>query len=215
MPNDCELILQLLFDGTTSQLPPKVLHPKHYFFMFFSPLMDSPDEECHVIHEADDPDLDENFKKELYDTELEVALNRQYPMIVIEPQVLGDQISRWIQAGNFLHKSSVLCSLGCLASPFLLPPNNRTIISMSLGGSSLLLTALYDLSWQFDPCCKYQVEYNCDNLVKVPLERLTSASPIVLVYKDDTYRKILHNAASLVVCAYMGYKAYQFWQGTA
>ena len=162
--------------------------------------MDSPDEECHVIHEADDPDLDENFKQELYDTELEVALNRQYPMIVIEPQVLGDQISKWIQVGNFVHKFSVLCSLGCLVSPFILPPNNRTIISMTLGGTSLLLTALYDLSWQFDPCCKYQVEYDSHNLVKVPLERLTSTSPIVLVFKDDKYRKILHNAASLVVC---------------
>lgn len=180
-----------------------------------SPLMESPDGECHVIHEADDPDLDENLTQELYDTELEFALNQQYPMIMIEPKVLGDQISKWIRVGNFIHKSSVLCSLGCLASPLFLPPNNRTIVSMTLGGTSLLLTALYDISWQFDPSCKYQVEYDSHNLVKVPLERLTSPSPIVLVYKDDKYRKILHNVGSFAVCIYMGYKAYQYWHSTA
>ena len=173
--------------------------------------MESPDEECHIIHETDDPDLDENFTKELYDNELDLALSEEYPMIVVEPKILGDQISRWIQAGNFIHKSSVICSLGCLVSPFILPPNNRTIVSMALGGTSLLLTAVYDISWQFDPCCKYQVEYDSHNLVKVPLEELTSPSPIVLVYKDDQYRKILHNVASLAVSVYMGYKAYQYW----
>lgn len=173
--------------------------------------MESPDEECHVIHEADDPDLDENLTKELYDTELEVALSQQYPMIVIEPKVLGDQVSRWIQVGNFIHKSSVLCSLGCLVSPLLLPPKNVTVISMTLGGTSLLLTAVYDISWQFDPCCKYQIEYDSCNLVKVPLARLSSPSPIVLVFKDDKYRQILHNVASLAVCVYMGYKAYKCW----
>ena len=176
--------------------------------------MEGPDEECHIIHEADDPDFDENFTQELYDTELELALNREYPMIVIEPKVLGDQISRWIQVGNFIHKSSVICSLGCLVSPLILPANNRTMISMSLGGTSLLLTAVYDVSWQFDPCCKYQVDYDSHSLVKVPLERLTLPSPIVLVYKDDRYRKILHNVASLAVCAYMGYKAYHYWHCT-
>lgn len=176
--------------------------------------MESPDKECHVIHETDDPDLNENFTKELYDTELEVALNRQHPMIVIEPKALGDQISRWIQVGNFVHKSSVLCSLGCLLSPLILPPSNRTMISMTLGGTSLLLTAVYDISWQFDPCCKYQVEYDSHNLNKVPLERLTSPSALVLVHRDDKYRKILHNVASLAVCAYMGYKAYQHWYCT-
>ena len=178
------------------------------------PLMESPDEECRIIHENDDPDLDENFIKELYDNELELALSEEYPMIVVEPKVLGDQISRWIQVGNFIHKSSVICSLGCLVSPFILPPNNRTIVSMALGGTSLLLTAVYDISWQFDPCCKYQVEYDSHNLVKVPLEELTSPSPVVLVYKDDHYRKILHNVASLAVSAYIGYKAYQYWQSS-
>ncbi|XP_028395250.1 transmembrane protein 11, mitochondrial-like [Dendronephthya gigantea] len=180
-----------------------------------SPIMENPDDECHVIHEADDLDLDENLTQELYENEFEAALSRQYPMIIIEPKVLGDQVSKWIRVGNFIHKSSVLCSLGCLVSPLILPPTNRTIISMTLGGSSLVFAALYNISWQFDPCCKYQVEYDSHNLAKLPLERLTSPLPIILVYKDDKFRKILHNVGSLAVCIYMGYKVYQFWHGTA
>ena len=177
--------------------------------------MVNPDVECHVIHEVDDFNKNVIVIKELYNGELKYALKRQYAVIIIVPKVFGDQVSRWIRVGNFIHKCSVLCSLGCLVSPLALPPSNRTTISMTLGSLSLLLTALYDILWQFDPICNYQVEYDSHPLAKVPLERLTSPSPIILVYKDDRFRKVLHNVGSLAVCIYMGYKAYQFCHGTA
>lgn len=177
--------------------------------------MGSTSEECHVIHEADDPDLDPSLTWELYEIELEMALEKQYSMIVIEPKILGDHVSKWIRLGNFIHKSSVLCSLGCLLSPIVLPASNRKMISLSLGGVSLLSAAIYDISWQFDPTSKYQVEYDSHSLVKVPLERLSSSSPLVLVNKDDKYRMILHNVASFAVAVYLGYNAYRYWCGKA
>lgn len=186
----------------------------YLFSTIFSPLdcaEEEAEEECHVINEADDPDLDEGFTKELYDLELEHALSFHYSMIVIEPKALGDQVSRWIRVGNFLHKTSVVCGLGCLFSPLVLPPNSRTNLSITMGSASLLLAAVYNMSWQYDPCCKYQVEYDSHNLAKVPLESLTTPSPVVLVYKDDKYRKRLHNITAVAVCIYMGYKAYQWW----
>lgn len=61
---------------------------------------------------------------------------------------------------------------------------------------SSLCTGLYSISWQFDPCCKYQVENSGNHLEQLALGGLNSASPVVLVRRDDTRRKILHTAVT-------------------
>lgn len=62
---------------------------------------------------------------------------------------------------------------------------------------SSLCTGLYSLSWQTDPCVKYQVENSGRQLQQLSLGSFNSASPVVLVRKDDTRRKILHTAVTL------------------
>lgn len=51
---------------------------------------------------------------EVFELELERALDIGYYMIVIEPTRLGDETGRWISVGNCLHKTAVLSGLGVI-----------------------------------------------------------------------------------------------------
>ena len=42
----------------------------------------------------------------------------------------------------------------------------RPTVPVPCAGLSLFCTALYTISWQFDPCCKYQVEHDASKLLK-------------------------------------------------
>jgi hypothetical protein len=70
---------------------------------------------------------------------------------------------------------------------------------------------LYGVSWQFDPCCKYQIEYDTRKLAQLPGG--TSSSPVVLVRTDDKYRKILHNVIAGSAAFYVGWKVYIWYYG--
>ncbi|XP_046689160.1 transmembrane protein 11, mitochondrial-like, partial [Homalodisca vitripennis] len=55
------------------------------------------------------------------------------------------------------------------------------------------------VSWQFDPCCQYQVSTDSHSLTVQPhaAASLSARSPVVLVRRDDTRRKLLHSAVTL------------------
>ncbi|GIY06214.1 transmembrane protein 11-B, mitochondrial [Caerostris extrusa] len=146
---------------------------------------------------------------EVFEAELEKALERQCSYILIEPTKLGEETARWILFGNFLHKTAVLSGFGSIMSCMVWP--DRLFISFPLTSVSLFCTGVYGVSWQSDPCCKYQVEINPKNLEKLPLHTLTSSSPIVLVRKDDRRRIVLHTAITLLAvtfCAFSIFRSY-------
>lgn len=146
----------------------------------------------HIIHEIyndDDVDLQESFE-----IELEQALEAKCNIIVIEPPKLGDETAKWIRVGNFLHKTAVLTGLGSLLSAGLW--QEQCIVSCPMAICSVACTGIYTVSWQFDPCCKYQVEHDPRRLSRLPLHTLASSTPVVLVRKDDTRRKVLHCTVS-------------------
>ncbi|UYV76390.1 TMEM11 [Cordylochernes scorpioides] len=144
---------------------------------------------------------------EVFENDLETALESGISTIVIEPTRLGEETARWIALGNCLHKTAVLSGLGTVLTASLWP--DRWYLYSPLAFTSLLCSTIYGVSWQFDPCCKYQVETNLKNLAKLPLHTLVSNTPIVLVRKDDTYRKILHSAFTLGALAHCGYLFYR------
>ena len=160
-----------------------------------------------IIHEI----YDSEDAHEQFEADLERALESQCAMIVIEPPKIGEETARWIQVGNCLHKTAVLAGLSCFASPWILPTAFKGPCSLSCGSLSVLCTTLYGISWQFDPCCKYQVEYDTKKLAKLPLGSLTSSSPVVLVRRDDKYRKRLHNCVAGFVLIYLGSKIYTWY----
>lgn len=165
--------------------------------------------ECVIIHEI----YDSEDAHEQFEADLERALENQCKMIAIEPTAIGEETARWIQVGNCLHKTAVIAGLGCFVSPWVLPKALKEPMSLVCGGVSFFCAALYGVSWQFDPCCKYQVEHDTKKLAKLPLGSLTSSSPIVLVRKDDKYRKRLQNLVAGSAFIYCSWKVYVWYFG--
>lgn len=145
--------------------------------------------------------------QERFEYELECALEAKSEYIVIEPTKLGEETSRWIIVGNSLHKASVLSGLASMLVPAVLPPFNTSPFHLFFQTPTSLLSvacaALYGISWQFDPCCKYQVTVDSNELSNLRVENLTNASPVVLVRRDDKYRKILHNSVAIMSSVFL------------
>ncbi|XP_013384776.1 transmembrane protein 11-A, mitochondrial [Lingula anatina] len=131
-----------------------------------------------------------------FENELDRALEDCVSFIIIEPTKLGDETARWIKVGNCLHKTSLLSGVCCLAVGKLWPQVG-SILTCPLGVVSVMCAGLYMASWQYDPCCKYQVVTDPRKLQGLPLYDLTSPSYVALERKDDTARKILHTIVAL------------------
>uniref|UniRef100_A0A8D1FBX1 Transmembrane protein 11 n=1 Tax=Sus scrofa TaxID=9823 RepID=A0A8D1FBX1_PIG len=161
--------------------------------------------DCYIVHEI----YSGENAQDQFECELEQALEAQYKYIVIEPTRIGDETARWITVGNCLHKTTVLAGTACLFTPLALPLDYSHYVSLPAGVLSLACCTLYGISWQFDPCCKYQVEYDAYKLSRLPLHTLTSSTPVVLVRKDDLHRKRLHNTIALAALVYCVKKVYE------
>ena len=143
--------------------------------------------------------------------ELEVALEKGYSLIVIEPRTLGDDVIRWIKLGNFLHKSSVLADLGALLLIPLVPHHVIKYTVIPIGMFGVWCTLFYNFSWQFDPCCKYQVDWNGQELSRIPSNELNTRSPVILVRRNDYYRKLLHSTLSVFVGSFLLWRLYKIY----
>lgn len=94
---------------------------------------------------------------EAFEAELEKALEARVNFIIIEPARLSDETERWITVGNCLHKTAVISGLASIATGSIWP--DRTAIGASLCAISVFCTGLYTVSWNYDPCCQYQVNW--------------------------------------------------------
>ena len=158
-----------------------------------------------IIHKQAGTSIDTKEK------ELEVVLEREYQLIVIEPRLLGDHVIRWIKAGNFLHKSSVISNLGALVTIPFVPKHILPYIVLPLGGYGILCTIAYNVSWHRDPCCKYQVDWEGQELSRVPGRELSTRSPVILVRRNDIFRVVLHSSLSLFVASCLCWKLYSLY----
>lgn len=59
---------------------------------------------------------DSENAEEVFEMQLERALQAGCRTIVIEPNRLGDETGRWIMVGNCLHKTAVLSGIGSLTA---------------------------------------------------------------------------------------------------
>jgi len=87
---------------------------------------------------------------------------------------------------------------------------DRPYICGPLGFTSVITCGLYTVSWQFDPCCQYQVETDTSKLPHVELLAvLGPSSPTFLVRKDDKRRRILHTTIALAAFGITAWRVYQ------
>jgi len=155
----------------------------------------------------------DGFAIDLIDEQLNSAFEAQYPFIVIECQEIGDEATRWIAVGNFFHKMSCLSGLVCLIARVATPKQFHTYlphVTLPLLGLNIIVTGIYNLSWAYDPCCKYQVETRQTVLSKIQLQTMSETTPMVLCFRDDKYRKRLHNMITGVLVIYWSWRGYKF-----
>jgi len=151
-------------------------------------------ERLYIIHHRANPHREE------YEEELETALESRCSVLIIEPEALGDEVSRWISVGNFVHKTAVLSGAAAFVLSLGFPAQVRVAAPVVL--ASALATALYNVSWQFDPASKFQPfspSRHGAKLPQLPLHLLQSPNPVVLVRRNDYARKILHTSVTVVV----------------
>ncbi|CAH1646076.1 unnamed protein product [Spodoptera littoralis] len=144
-----------------------------------------------------------------FEMELERALEAGVSVIVIEPEPLGEETARWIYVGNLLHKVSVYSGLCSITSGLVW----SSLACAPFGIVSVLCAGCYTLSWQWDPCCKYQEEKNRRHLSTLPmLSDLTSASPVVLVHTDNKRKIMLHTTVSITATAICLWRLYNIFK---
>jgi len=141
--------------------------------------------------------------------QFEQALEKQYDLLVLEPPGLGENCIRWIRVGNFLHKSAVLSAIGTLVITPCIPTKISFFTTFPLGVFGVCCAGIYGFSWQFDPCCKYQVDYRGRELTKIPSQDIHTTSSVVLVKRNDKIRKLLHNSLSIAVVGYLSWVVYR------
>lgn len=127
---------------------------------------------------------------EIFEQELDKALENDCDIIIIEPNRLADETAQWIRVGNCLHKTAVVCGLSSiciskyvtnarvLGAPYMMWWDlvfvrfladiafyrQSCTLCIPLTVASVVCTGLYTVCWQCDPCCKYQVAKNLEKL---------------------------------------------------
>lgn len=119
-----------------------------FFFFTFSELQSSTIQIIREVYEGQNA-------HEAFEAELEKALEARVNYIIIEPARLSDETERWIRVGNCLHKTAVLAGLTSVVGAALWP--ERLTITVPICALSVFCTGLYTVSWNYDPCCQYQV----------------------------------------------------------
>ena len=83
------------------------------------------------------------------------------------------------------------------------------MITVPLGVASISCAAMYGVSWQYDPCSKYQLDHHGHSMANIPSAELTTNTSIVLVRRNDIYRKRLHNSVAILVCVMFGWQLFK------
>uniref|UniRef100_A0A1L8EDB2 Putative transmembrane protein 11 log mitochondrial isoform x1 n=1 Tax=Haematobia irritans TaxID=7368 RepID=A0A1L8EDB2_HAEIR len=159
----------------------------------------------HIIREV----YDSSNAHQHFEAELDKALEAKVDYIIIEPHRLGDETGRWITVGNCLHKTAVVSGLASLLSSLLW--RDKPVIAGPMCAVSLFCSGLYTVSWNYDPCCQYQVvENNEEVLGKLPVDDVSS--PVILGYEPNTKTKYLHRSVTLLsaaLCAWQIWRSYK------
>ena len=88
-------------------------------------------------------------------------------------------------------------------------PLHWHMITVPLGLASISCAVMYGVSWQYDPCSKYQLDHHGLSMANIPTAELTADTSIVLVRRNDVYRKRLHNSVAVLVCIMFGWQLYK------
>lgn len=167
--------------------------------------------------EAKEPDSESTYIiREIYENEnsietfliqLERALHKKYECIVIEPKRLAEETGRWIMLGNILSRLSLLSGAASITISVVSP--NRLFVSVPLAALTLITRGFYDISWNFDPCSKYQVETGGSAVARFVDESVAKSATRILVYKDNALLNYAQRSVTVVAVVLCGFHLYR------
>jgi len=142
---------------------------------------------------------------ELQEYELARLVDNRVAYILVQGLSLSGRVESAIRMGNAMHKTAVISGVTCLALNW--TPLPFKYITLPLGLVSTISAVSYALTWQGDPLCKYQIDATGNELAAVAPSGLPVLQPgvTILVRRDDTVRRILHNtiaASCAIACAF-------------
>lgn len=163
-----------------------------------------------------EPDSESTYIiREIYENEnsietfliqLERALHRRYECIVIEPKRLAEETGRWIMLGNILSRLSLLSGAASITISIVSP--DRLFVSVPLAALTLITRGFYDISWNFDPCSKYQVESG-SAVTRFVDESVAKSATRILVYKDNALLNYAQRSVTVVAVVLCGFHLYR------
>jgi len=167
--------------------------------------------------EADSEDLvvirevyDSDNAQEIFEMELERAIQSGCKTIIIEPTQLGEDTERWISYGNYLRRSAVVAGMASIMVGFYW--EDKTFLPLPLGFTSSLCASLYTVCWAFDPCSLYKVEHRSATKRSSRKRQSSSSSkdslvipPVVIIRQNPSsrasnYTHIIAALASFTFC---------------
>ena len=135
--------------------------------------------------------------------ELNEAMRHNFDAILLSDISLGKRVCSWIQFGNFLHKIGVLTGLSSL---LLNIAQTSDWLTASVSFCSIISISAYNAIWRRDIVSCYQLDTRGDFVANVPLSSVKSGSLMVLVKRDDRYRRLLHNLIGCFLIVQFGLK---------
>ncbi|KAH9393274.1 Transmembrane protein 11, mitochondrial [Tyrophagus putrescentiae] len=131
---------------------------------------------------------------ELFENELEHALDIGCPLIIIEPMRLGEETGRWIYVGECLARASIVTGLGSVACGLFA---DRPVAQFSLLAASLAANTVHALSWQSDICSSYAVDRSPDAWARLlATKQLPPFSDNVSLVTSTEYLNTMTNPAA-------------------
>lgn len=135
--------------------------------------------------------------------ELTEAMGHNFDAILLSDISLGKRVCGWIQFGNFLHKLGVLTGVSSL---LLNIAQTSDWLTASVSFCSIFSISVYNAIWRRDIVSCYQLDTRGDFIANVPLSSVKSGSMMVLVKRDDKYRRLLHNLIGCFLVVGFGLK---------
>lgn len=149
--------------------------------------------------------------QELFETELDKAIEAGIDVIVIEPRRLGEETARWIGFGSCLSQTAFVAGTGSILTSFLC--RHKPLVYCPLSGLSLFCAAFYNFSWKSDPCSKYRTctdEERRNPFVQNVAPSIPSPPVILIKRSDNGSATLIHSAIALLALAVSAFNLFKW-----
>ena len=147
--------------------------------------------------------------QELFENELDRALDAGCDLIVIEPERLGEDTVRWIGLGECLHCTVLVTGSGSVVTSLLW--EEKPYIYCPLTGLGLFCAAFYNFSWKQDPCSMYRTATQTEK--EQCTRNLAPQSHTVLIRRQggqSGHRSLIQSAVALISITFSVWKLYKW-----